>query len=272
VRRRRQSRPWVSIHARSRAGDLWQYHGGGGRKVSIHARSRAGDGVAAHGRCAGVVSIHARSRAGDIEGAKYHQVPSSFNPRPLTSGRPSLTPTTPGAWCFNPRPLTSGRQEAIDALLNIGVFQSTPAHERATHCIANIARNAWFQSTPAHERATIQAARECRPALFQSTPAHERATGGRPLNRRCQKVSIHARSRAGDRRSRAGVSAVGSFNPRPLTSGRPSRGLGDTIAKMFQSTPAHERATQMIPYTAALKEVSIHARSRAGDSGVEWRL
>jgi len=35
--------------------------------------------------------------------------------------------------------------------------------------------------------------------------------------------------------------------------------------KLFQSTPAHERATLTPPGPRAVWEVSIHARSRAGD-------
>jgi len=56
---------------------------------------------------------------------------------------------------FNPRPLTSGRQAVATVDLAGQVFQSTPAHERATGgCGSNPARYPAFQSTPAHERAT----------------------------------------------------------------------------------------------------------------------
>ena len=212
------------------------------------------------------------------------------------------------------------------------MFQSTPAHERATSVEHGAVEHDWFQSTPAHERATRGALprthqdhcfnprpltsgrRRCRPRwprpqTFQSTPAHERATKTSLCSSGEPNVSIHARSRAGDRVApprlfqglsfnprpltsgrrrthRRGTRRRGfnprpltsgrhrrrykpclckSFNPRPLTSGRPSDGRQDAGALKFQSTPAHERATQRSASQRSNRNVSIHARSRAGD-------
>ena len=102
--------------------------------------------------------------------------------------------------------------------------------------------------------------------MFQSTPARERATR--------LVVSLMSPSRC--------------FNPRPLASGRPTSGFSVISGNMFQSTPARERATKgcrkrcltcMFQSTPARErattseakaepqeQVSIHARSRAGDN------
>ena len=56
-----------------------------------------------------------------------------------------------------------------------------------------------------------------------------------------------------------------SFNPRPLTSGRHQATPNPKVNQWFQSTPAHERATPIRKESGFLCEVSIHARSRAGD-------
>jgi len=126
------------------------------------------------------------------------------------------------------------------------------------------------------------------PGQFQSTPAHERATQFTPTTVTMFRVSIHARSRAGDLHREENGRIPRCFNPRPLTSGRPfdsarahsmesfnprpltsGRPYGDEDAAKvltFQSTPAHERATPERLWRELCPKVSIHARSRAGDA------
>jgi len=125
-------------------------------------------------------------------------------------------------------------------------FQSTPAHERATEFFI-VTQNGGTVSIHARSRAgDVNGSQPGRRHEFQSTPAHERATAtacSRPL-------------------------AI-CFNPRPLTSGRRHIPMYHHHLFAFQSTPAHERATLPRPASSNPLLVSIHARSRAGDSASE---
>ena len=124
--------------------------------------------------------------------------------------------------------------------------------------------------------------------MFQSTPARERATGFRQLARYASRCfnprplasgrpdcspdrsvvrGFNPRPLASGRlaryRARTGIDV--GFNPRPLASGRPRSSVELTTCWKFQSTPARERATSPSSLNALMKNVSIHARSRAGD-------
>ena len=150
-----------------------------------------------------------------------------FNPRPRASGRPwaALFP----AWRrarFNPRPRASGRLSRALRLSRSRPFQSTPACERATTAAYSAASNYSFQSTPACERAT------------RHIDAHVAA----------DRVSIHARVRAGD------LATSASFTTPPS----------------FQSAPACERATKELLWHRDAGRVSGHARVRAGDLPSAW--
>jgi len=213
-----------------------------------------------------------------------------FNPRPLTSGRPTKSRNACRNWSFNPRPLTSGRPGARferQRPPRVSIHARSRAGDRATH--RGTTTRDQFQSTPAHERATVR--NICVPTrLVVSIHARSRAGDtADSLNKMRRLVSIHARSRAGDlfmsadrttdikfqstpAHERATLPRrsirrpPGSFNPRPLTSGRPSASHPSGSDKSFQSTPAHERATFTSPPYASQRKVSIHARSRAGDA------
>ena len=192
------------------------------------------------------VSIHARTRAGDKTERTITRRARCFNPRPHACGRrPSTTPrpsvagvsihartragdgnssgATDSGVGFNPRPHACGRLRHPSARNNEDVFQSTPARVRAT------------ATTSAPDVA----------GAFQSTPARVRATW---------------RSWGSRRRTRC-------FNPRPHACGRQRHNHRHPFGQRFQSTPARVRATR---HTIANDQqpivVSIHARTRAGDS------
>ena len=86
-----------------------------------------------------------------------------------------------------------------------------------------------------------------------------------PMKSEPRWVSIHARSRAGDPRLLPIQPNSRCFNPRPLTSGRHQPISSCKGSPKFQSTPAHERATRTAVRSTRRVDVSIHARSRAGD-------
>ena len=75
--------------------------------------------------------------------------------------------------------------------------------------------------------------------MFQSTPAHDgrRAFRGRPTVRL-------------------------GFNPRPHTTGDPTRVSADHVLREFQSTPAHDGRRHPRMYLRRCCGVSIHARTR----------
>jgi len=100
-----------------------------------------------------------------------------------------------------------------------------------------------FQSTPAHERATFPNPVLVSLTTFQSTPAHERATPS----------------------AQATVQPACSFQSTPAHERATKPKQPPILHKWFQSTPAHERATWSDLDGVDPYEVSIHARSRAGD-------
>ena len=166
---------------------------------------------------------------------------------------------------FNPRPLTSGRRKYWKKSTSGSRFQSTPAHERATSVEAGNSAMNRFNPRPLTSGRRADFLQRHFHCQFQSTPAHERATHQKHYDEQPGRVSIHARSRAGDGRLCDSGNRARRFNPRPLTSGRPNT-LGQCVFMLkFQSTPAHERATPIISHPLRPIFVSIHARSRAGD-------
>ena len=144
--------------------------------VSIHARSRAGDRTASLIFDPHKVSIHARSRAGDDARRFCRGHRGSFNPRPLTSGRPAIASNCFSGDSFNPRPLTSGRHSQRITYSDSASFNPRPLTSGRRDRGWKLKHPCLFQSTPAHERATMVSPAGGPSATFQSTPAHERAT------------------------------------------------------------------------------------------------
>ena len=281
----------VSIHARSRAGDIPQVAAGARLLVSIHARSRAGDrtvhplsrgfvefqSTPAHERATSCrhrgfggasVSIHARSRAGDrrlrIEPSTLSSVSIHARSRAGDAGHHS--PHCLKKVSIHARS-RAGDAGPVERTRPRGRFNPRPLTSGRRTPMPTCGRWPCFNPRPLTSgRPSGQRTMRSGP-MFQSTPAHERATrrsGGFAGGRGFQSTPAHERATI---TAWASEYAQQSFNPRPLTSGRRGRGGDNSSDEKFQSTPAHERATEILEKIDERVAVSIHARSRAGDIG-----